>query len=109
MHGVMRHVEKERLAFCDRLIHRPSGLDRKCFREEDVLPVVLFQVGHIPHSIPLSPSCTEVLGSQKAAGATRGMSGAVNLESDVSGIASRRSDRSEVRFPDMNRAVAGFT
>ena len=37
MHGVVRHVEKERPAFGYRLIHGLVGFDRQCFRQEDVL------------------------------------------------------------------------
>jgi len=108
MHGVMRHVEKERPAFGYGLIHRLVGFDRQCFRQEDVLSVILLQVGHIPDAIAVSPGGTEILGSQKAPWTARGVPPNVDFKADVPRIASRCSHRPEVRLADVDRTVARF-
>lgn len=101
----MGHVEEERLAVRDRLIISFVGFDRQSVRQENVSAVETLQVGHVPNAIGVPPFRAEILLSREAAGTTRRVASDVDIEADVTWIASGRPNRSEVGLPNMDRAV----
>ena len=108
MHGVVRHVEVERLAVGHGPVHGLIGLDGQGLGQINILAMVLIQPGHVPYPTAFAEGGAVVVLAEVAAGPASRVSGDVDVEAQVPRILAGRTLGPEMGLAHVNRPIAGL-
>ena len=101
MHGIVRHIKIEGLAFGYRLLDGIESLERESFRQENVLSVIFLQTFNRK-----TGSRAKVLRTQITARSSVGSTGNIHVESHIQRILARSGARPEMRLSAMDGIVS---
>ena len=101
MHGIVRHIKIERLAFGNRLLDGIESLKRKGFRQENILSVIFLQTFNRKTGSRAKVLCTQI-----TAWSSVGTTGNVHVKSHIQRILAGSGARPEMRLSAMDSIVS---